>query len=196
MALIRWQNLLFALLPAIDALQLLWRSRASGDTRAFREVAGRRRRVCRVRDRGVPAADAGVAGHLRRAARALARSGRRFAGRIRTWSTSSGRRATVCSAPRPILYLGAIGLIVFAFVRPAAGVPMVAAVGRDDLFQRLHPGLVGQRRLRRAAVRRRDPDLLRRARRVRRRHGGLVAASRDGGRDGAARRGGDLERAR
>ena len=59
----------------------------------------------------------------------------------------------------------------FAFARPAVGMPRARVGRRDDLLQRLHPGLVGQRRVRRAPLRRRDPALLRRARRVHRLRG-------------------------
>jgi hypothetical protein len=127
MALIRWQNLLFALLPGLDALHILWRSRRAGDKAAFREAA------------------AGSAAFLVCAAVAflpqmlawhsiygsfIARSP--VGPQIRwtdphlvdiLWSARNGLFSTA-----PILYLGAIGLLVFALIRPAAGLPLLAAV--------------------------------------------------------------------
>jgi hypothetical protein len=127
MALIRWQNLLFALLPGLDALQMLARSRRTADTRAMREtLAG-----------SAVFLACGVAGFLPQMlawqgiyGSMIARSP--VGPQIRwtdphlvdiLWSARNGLFSTA-----PILYLGAIGLLGFAAVRPAAGVPMVAAV--------------------------------------------------------------------
>ena len=64
-------------------------------------------------------------------------SARRSAGGIRTWSTSSGRRATDCSAWSPVLYVGAIGLVAVR-LRAAGGRRADARGGRrDGLLQRL-----------------------------------------------------------
>ena len=79
------------------------------------------------------------------------------------WSARNGLFST-----SPILYAAAIGLIAFAMARPAVGLPVLVAALRDDLLQCLYPGLVGQRRLRRAALRRHHSAALSRLRIVRR----------------------------
>ncbi|HEX9365006.1 MAG TPA: hypothetical protein VF921_00175, partial [Vicinamibacterales bacterium] len=127
MALIRWQNILFALLPGLDALRTLARGRRAGDKRALR---------------GAIAASAvflacAVVGFLPQMLAWQAIYGSLIARspvgpQIRwtdphlvdiLWSARNGLFSTA-----PILYLGAIGLLGFAGVRPAAGVPMLAAV--------------------------------------------------------------------
>ena len=65
------------------------------------------------------------------------------------WSARNGLFST-----SPILYLGAIGLVAFAIARPAVGLPVLRRRVVMIYFNALHPGLVGQRRIRRAAVRR------------------------------------------
>ena len=95
------------------------------------------------------------------------------------WTRSAPRRHPVVGAQRPVQHLAdplpgrdrSRGLRDRAARRrPAAA---ARRVRRDDLLQRLHPGLVGQRRIWRAAIRRHDPAAsalgLGRVRRVRRR---------------------------
>ncbi len=127
MALIRWQNLLFALLPGLDALRLLARSRRAGDGRGWRDaVAG-----------GMAFLGCAVVGFLPQMLAWHAIYGSMIARspvgpEIRwaeprlvdiLWSARNGLFSTA-----PILYLGAIGLIAFAFARPAVAMPMLAAV--------------------------------------------------------------------
>src|SRR5258708_27644214 len=127
MALIRWQTLLFALLPGLDALRLLARSRRAGDGRGWRDaVAG-----------GMAFLGCAVVGFLPQMLAWHAIYGSRIARspvgpEIRwaeprlvdiLWSARNGLFSTA-----PILYLGAIGLIAFAFARPAVAMPMLAAV--------------------------------------------------------------------
>jgi hypothetical protein len=127
MALIRWQNLLFAILPGLDALRLLARSRRAGNHRELREtLAG-----------SVAFLACAVVGFLPQMLAWQAIYGSLIARspvgpQIRwtdphlvdiLWSARNGLFSTT-----PILYLGAIGLIGFAVVRPATGIPMLAAV--------------------------------------------------------------------
>ena len=90
--------------PALRAAAGVRRARHAGGRRPARRTARRATRVLAggavfaLRGARVPAADARVAGDLRQLGSPARRSARRSAGRIRTWSTSSGRRATDCSA--------------------------------------------------------------------------------------------------
>jgi hypothetical protein len=127
MALIRWQNLLFALLPGVDALQSLARGSRAGDKRALRDaLTGSAAFVACACVGFLPQMLAwhAIYGSL------IARSP--VGPQIRwtdphmvdiLWSARNGLFSTA-----PILYLGAIGLLGFAFARPAAGAPMLAAV--------------------------------------------------------------------
>ena len=126
MALVRWQNLLFALLPGLDAVRMLARSRRAGDPRALRAT---------LTGSAVFLACA-VAGFLPQMLAWQAIYGSLIARspvgpRIRwtdphltdiLWSARNGLFSTT-----PMLYLSAIGLVVFAAARPAAGLPMLAA---------------------------------------------------------------------
>jgi hypothetical protein len=127
MALIRWQNILFALLPGLDALLILTRSARAGDRDKVREAltGSAAFLVCAfVGFLPQMLAWRAIYGSL------IARSP--VGPQIRwtdphlvdiLWSARNGLFSTA-----PILYLGAIGLVAFAVVRPAAGVPMLAAV--------------------------------------------------------------------
>src|SRR5258708_26245458 len=127
MALIRWQTLLFALLPGLDALRLLARSRRAGDGRGWRDaVAG-----------GMAFLGCAVVGFLPQMLAWHAIYGSMIArspvGPEIRWAEPrlvdllwSARNRLFSTAP--ILYLDAIGLIAFAFARPAVAMPMLAAV--------------------------------------------------------------------
>jgi hypothetical protein len=126
MTLIRWQNLLFALLPELDAALILWRSHRDRDARARRDaLAGSAAFLVCALAGCLPQMLAwqAIYGSL------IARSP--VGPQIRwtdphlvdiLWSARNGLFSTT-----PILYLGAIGLLAFAAVRPAAGLPMLAA---------------------------------------------------------------------
>jgi hypothetical protein len=126
MTLIRWQNLLFALLPGVDAALILWRSHRDNDPRARRDaLAGSAAFLVCALAGCLPQMLAwqAIYGSL------IARSP--VGPQIRwtdphvvdiLWSARNGLFSTT-----PILYLGAIGLVAFAAVRPAAGLPMLAA---------------------------------------------------------------------
>jgi hypothetical protein len=133
MALVRWQNLLFALLPAVDAVRILARSRRGGDTRELRGVlaGGAAFLACAVvaflpqmlawqAIYGSPIARSPIGPQIRWTDPHLVDI---------LWSARNGLFSTA-----PILYLGAIGLLAFAFARPAAGVPMLAAVAAMIYF--------------------------------------------------------------
>ena len=108
--LIRWQNVLFALLPAIEALVALWRASRAGDDRVAPRDARRRRRLHRLRGRRLPAADARVEGDLRHYL-AVSPVGPQIRWRHPhlvdiLWSSRNGLFSW-----SPILYVGAIGLV-------------------------------------------------------------------------------------
>ena len=128
MALIRWQNLLFALLPGLDALIVLVRyARGRGDRRVLRDtIAGSAaflgctliaflpQMLAWQSIYGTPIARSPVGPQIRWFDPQIADI---------LWSARNGLLSTT-----PILYLGAIGLAIVAFVRPAAGLPAIAAV--------------------------------------------------------------------
>jgi hypothetical protein len=126
-ALIRWQNLLFALLPGLDAVQSLVRGSRAGDKRALRDaMTGSAAFLACALVAFLPQMLAwqAIYGSL------IARSP--VGPQVRwtdphvvdiLWSARNGLFSTA-----PILYLGAIGLLGFAVARPAAGMPMLAAV--------------------------------------------------------------------
>jgi hypothetical protein len=131
--LIRWQNVLFALLPGIDAALVLWQAGRVGDAAAVRRTLG------------------GSAVFL--AAMILAFSPQMMAWhaiygswiarspvgpQVRwfdphlvdiLWSARNGLFSTT-----PLLYLGAIGLVVLAFARPAIALPALAAIAVMTYF--------------------------------------------------------------
>ena len=158
MTLIRWQNLLFALLPGVDAARACWRASARQRSRARCDdtLAGSAAFLAARSSAFLPQMLAwqAIYGSL------IARSP--VGPQIRwtdphlvdiLWSARNGLFSTT-----PILYLGAIGLVVRASRGRLSACPR-SPRSRDDLLQRLHPGLVGQRRIRRAPLRRRDPAL-------------------------------------
>jgi hypothetical protein len=131
--LIRWQNVLFALLPASDALVLLWRAGRANDWRAARSIV--------------------LAGVAFTAAAVIA-----FTPQLIQWKAIYGHYLAVSpigpamrfAAPHvvetlfssrnglfamsPIMYVAALGLVAFAWRRPAAGVPLVIAVAAMTYF--------------------------------------------------------------
>jgi hypothetical protein len=127
MTLIRWQNLLFALLPGLDAAGILWRSRRDHDTRAVREtLAGAAAFLLCALAGCLPQMLAWQAMYGSLIARSPVGPQIRWSDPHLVdilWSARNGLFSTT-----PILYLGALGLIAFAAVRPAAGLPMLAAV--------------------------------------------------------------------
>ena len=153
--LIRWQNALFALLPAYEALTQLvaaWRDEAT--ERDSSSHAHRGRDLHRLRGGRVRPADARVERDLRQLPRGVAgRPADPLVG-------SASRRHPVVVAQRSVqLVAGPLPRRhrpgrCSPFARPWIGVPALLAVARDDLLQRLDPGLVGQRGLRRPALRR------------------------------------------
>jgi hypothetical protein len=133
MTLVRWQNAIFALLPACDSAVLLIRAWRANDRRAARDVV--------------------VTGVLFTVAAAVAFLPQMIAWRaiygswlavspvgpqIRLtdpqivdilWSARNGLFSTA-----PALYVGAVGLIVFARAQPAIGVPALIAVAVMTYF--------------------------------------------------------------
>ena len=132
-ALIRWQNVLFAILPAFDAAGLLLAARRSGNARDLRNVA--------------------TGSVLFLASAALAFLPQMLAWRsiygtfiARSpigpqifwlhphitdilWSARNGLFST-----SPMLYPAAVGLVAFAIARPSVGVPALAAVALMTYF--------------------------------------------------------------
>lgn len=126
MTLIRWQNALFALLPAAECVALLWQARRARDAGAARSVIG---------------------GGLAFTAAAVAA----FAPQMLAWKAIYGSYLAVSPigpqirwfdphladilwssrnglfAMSPVLYLAAIGLLAFTWRRRALGVPIVLA---------------------------------------------------------------------
>jgi hypothetical protein len=127
MALIRWQNLLFALLPGIDALRLLVRASRAGDKSGQREaIAGSAAFLAGAVIGFLPQMLAWKAMYGSFIARSPVGPQIRWTDPHLTdilWSARNGLFSTA-----PILYLGAIGLIGFAFARPAVGMPVLASV--------------------------------------------------------------------
>ena len=126
-ALIRWQNLLFALLPGLDALRLFAQAWRAGDRARLQQTAAVSALflACAVAA-FLPQMLAwrAIYGSL------IARSP--VGPEIRwtdphlvdiLWSSRNGLFST-----SPILYLGAIGLAIFAVARPAIGLPALASV--------------------------------------------------------------------
>lgn len=127
MSLIRWQNILFAVLPGIDALVMLDAARRAGDTGGLRRTATGSALflLCAI---------AAFAPQMI-AWRAIYGSfvARSPVGPAVRWSDPhlvdilfSARNGLLSTSP--VLYAATIGLLVFAFARPALGAPMLAAV--------------------------------------------------------------------
>ena len=127
MALIRWQNLLFALLPGVDAVRLLVRASREGDAAARRDaLAGSAAFLACAFVGFLPQMLAWKAIYGTFIARSPVGPQVRWLDPHLTdilWSARNGLLSTA-----PILYLGAIGLIGFAFARPAVGMPVLASV--------------------------------------------------------------------
>jgi hypothetical protein len=131
--LIRWQNALFAILPAWEAAALLIASARAGDRRSVQNTL--------------------TAGVLFTACAIVA-----FMPQMLAWRSIYGSYLAVSpvgpqirlSDPQlvdilfssrnglfpwsPVLYLGAVGLGLFAWIRPAVGLPMIAAVAAMTWF--------------------------------------------------------------
>ena len=127
MALIRWQNILFALLPGLDALGLLIEAGRSGDKDSRRTaLAGSAVFLGCALVGFLPQMLAWHAIYGSFIARSPVGPQIRWTdphlGDI-LWSARNGLFSTA-----PILYLGAIGLIGFAFARPGVGMPLIASV--------------------------------------------------------------------
>ena len=129
MTLIRWQNVLFALLPGIDALSALVHACAPAGSRgdSRRTVAGSALFLA-ARRRRVPAADARVAGDLRQLDRAVA-------GRTADpLDGSASRRHPVVGAQRPVQHRRRSSTSARSASSsspspgPALGMPLLAAV--------------------------------------------------------------------
>jgi hypothetical protein len=127
MALIRWQNALFALLPGLDALSALIAAWRSGDRAKLRHtlagsaaflgcgaIAFLPQMLAWQAMYGAPIARSPVGPQVRWSDPHVADI---------LWSARNGLFSTT-----PILYLGAIGLAALAIARPALGLPAVAAV--------------------------------------------------------------------
>jgi len=128
MTLIRWQNLLFALLPGIDAVVALARAwRAKDRVEARHVVAGSALFLLCMVVAFLPQMLAWRAMYGTFIARSPVGPQIRWTDPHLVdilWSARNGLFSTT-----PILYLGAIGLAVFAFARPAIGVPVLLAIG-------------------------------------------------------------------
>jgi hypothetical protein len=128
MALIRWQNILFALLPGLDALIVVASGRRASDKDDCRRKAlagGAAFMACALVG-FLPQMLAWHAIYGSFIARSPVGPQIRWTdphlGDI-LWSARNGLFSTA-----PILYLGALGLIGFAFARPGVGMPLVASV--------------------------------------------------------------------
>lgn len=127
MGLIRWQNVLFALLPGIDALTVLARSRRTSDTRALRDatIGSAVFLVC-LAVGFLPQMLAWKPMYGTFIARSPVGPQVRWSDPHLVdilWSARNGLFSTT-----PILYLGAIGLAIFAVARPAIGVPALLSI--------------------------------------------------------------------
>jgi len=133
MTLIRWQNLLFALLPGLDAARILWRGRRDQDARASRDaLAGSAAFLLCTLVGCLPQMLAWQTMYGTLIARSPVGPQIRWSDPHLVdilWSARNGLFSTT-----PILYLGAIGLLAFTAVRPAAGLSMLAAVATMIYF--------------------------------------------------------------
>ena len=125
-ALIRWQNLLFALLPGIDALRLLLTAWRKDDGAVLKQAAiGSALFLACALVAFLPQMFAWRAIYGTLIARSPVGPQVRWADPHLVdilWSARNGLFST-----SPLLYLGAIGLAIFALVRPAIGLPALAA---------------------------------------------------------------------
>jgi hypothetical protein len=125
--LIRWQNVLFALLPGVDALRLLWTAARGGDRAGVRRtVIGSAVFLACAFAAFLPQMFAWHAIYGSFFARSpVGPRIRWFQPRVVDilWSARNGLFSTT-----PIAYLSAIGLLIFAVARPALGIPALLAV--------------------------------------------------------------------
>src|SRR4051812_43008374 len=126
-ALIRWQNLLFALLPGIDALVLLVRAWRRGDRASLqRTLIGSAVFLACAFAAFLPQMLAWRAIYGTLFARSPVGPQIRWTDPHFTdilWSARNGLFSTA-----PIVYLAAIGLVIFTAARPAIGIPALIAV--------------------------------------------------------------------
>lgn len=133
MTLIRWQNALFAVLPACEALLLLWQSARASDRATLRRtlLGGLLFTACATLA-FVPQMVAWKAIYGSWLAVSpigpQIRWGDPHVADI-LWSSRNGLLST-----SPILYAGAIGLVLFAVAQPAVGVPMLLAAAAMTYF--------------------------------------------------------------
>jgi len=127
MALIRWQNILFAVLPGLDAAVALIGAARSGDRATVRRtLAGSAAFLGCAAVGFLPQMLAWQAMYGSLIARSPVGPQVRWTdphGVDILWSARNGLFSTA-----PILYLGGIGLVAFAFARPSVGVPAVVAI--------------------------------------------------------------------
>jgi hypothetical protein len=128
MALVRWQNLLFALLPGIDALLSIARAWRSNDRAGLRQTLTGSAAFLGCAAIGfLPQMLAWQAMYGSLIARSPVGPQIRWTDPHLVdilWSARNGLLSTA-----PILYLGGLGLLAFAIARPAAGIPALLAVG-------------------------------------------------------------------
>jgi hypothetical protein len=131
--LVRWQSVIFALLPAIEALTILWRAGRSRDTAAIRgTLVG-----------GVAFTGAAVVAFIPQMLAWQAIYGHYLAvspvGPQIYWAHPHLVDVLFASqnglfATSPILYVAAIGLLIFARRRPAVGLPAIVVVAAMIYF--------------------------------------------------------------
>jgi hypothetical protein len=128
MALIRWQNLLFALLPGIDAALSIARAWRSRDRAALQQsLTGSAAFLGCAAIGFLPQMLAWQAMYGSLIARSPVGPQIRWTDPHLVdilWSARNGLLSTA-----PILYLGGLGLIALAIARPATGIPSLLAVG-------------------------------------------------------------------
>jgi hypothetical protein len=131
--LVRWQNVLFALLPACDALVLLWHTGRARDWRGARSTLLA----------GVAFTIAAVIAFTPQLIQWKAIYGHYFAvspiGPAMRFTAPHVIETLFSSrnglfAMSPVMYVAAIGMVAFAWRRPAAGVPLVLAVAAMTYF--------------------------------------------------------------
>ena len=133
MTLIRWQNALFAILPACDAIVALWvAARASDRVRVRRVLAGGLLFSVCAAVAFVPQMIAWRAIYGSWLAVSPLGPQIRWADPKLTdilWSSRNGLFSW-----SPILYAGAIGLVMFTFMQPGVGVPILVALALMTYF--------------------------------------------------------------
>ena len=133
MSLIRWQNALFMLLPGCDAAAALWIAwRRADRERLLTTLGGSAIFLACAVIAFVPQMLAWKAIYGTYVARSPVGPAVRWTDPHMVDILWSARNGLFSSSP--ILYLAAIGLVVFAFVRPAIGVPALLAVAVMTYF--------------------------------------------------------------